>query len=204
MQLEESQVEEALDELRQLGAVAQVQGGARIDRYRHLAYEWLGVEKIELAVMAELLLRGAQTVGELRGRAARMEPIKDLHELSPILDALKHKGLIIYLTPPGRGSVVSHALYLDREMEKVRRESGRLQPVSTAPEVQGDRTETFRPAATSSADGAEIQPLVEQLESLRGELDEVKRELKAVRSEFAATADELRRDLEELNRQLGN
>ncbi len=57
MQLEEPQLEEALEKLRHLGAVAQVQGTSRVDRYRHLAYDWLGVEKVELAVMAELLLR---------------------------------------------------------------------------------------------------------------------------------------------------
>src|SRR5688572_27827781 len=89
MQLEEDAVEEALEALRRIGAVSQVQGGSRIDRYRHLAYEWLGVDKVELAVMAELLLRGAQTVGELRGRAARMEPIADLPALRPILDSLQ-------------------------------------------------------------------------------------------------------------------
>src|SRR3954463_16419861 len=123
MQLEESQIEEAIDKLRQVGAVVQVQGGARIDRFRHLAYDWLGVEKVELAVMAELLLRGAQTVGELRGRAARMEPIKDLADLRPTLDSLERKRLIQYLTPPGRGCVVTHTLYLDREMDNVRREA---------------------------------------------------------------------------------
>src|SRR3954470_16626955 len=46
MQLEEPQIEEALENLRQLGAVSQVQGTSRVDRYRHLAYEWLGVEKV--------------------------------------------------------------------------------------------------------------------------------------------------------------
>ena len=74
MQLEEEQVEEALESLRKAGAVLQIQGGGRVDKYRHLAYEWLGVEKVELAVMAELLLRGTQTVGELRGRAAAWSP----------------------------------------------------------------------------------------------------------------------------------
>src|SRR5262249_19657021 len=112
MQLEEEQVDEALDKLREVGAVAVVQGTSRVDRVRHLAYDWLGVEKVELAVMAELLLRGSQTVGELRGRAARMEPIKDLGELRPTLDALEKKGLIVYLTPHGRGCIVTHTLYL--------------------------------------------------------------------------------------------
>ena len=86
MQLEEEHIEDALESLRKSGAVAIVQGEGRVDRCRHLAYDWLGVDKVELAVMAELLLRGSQTVGELRGRAARMEPIKGLTELQPILD----------------------------------------------------------------------------------------------------------------------
>jgi uncharacterized protein len=113
-QYEEEHVEEALESLRKVGAISVIQGSGRVDKYRHLAYEWLGVDKVELAVMAELLLRGAQTVGELRGRAARMEPIKDLGELRPVLDSLNAKGLIVHLTPPGRGAVVTHALYRDQ------------------------------------------------------------------------------------------
>ncbi|MEX2307251.1 MAG: DUF480 domain-containing protein [Pirellulales bacterium] len=202
MQLEEPQIEEALEQLRQLGAVALVQGGGRVDRYRHLAYEWLGVEKLELAVMAELLLRGTQTVGELRGRAARMEPIKDIGELTPTLESLQSKGLIVYLTPPGRGSIVTHALYLEREMEKVRRELGHS--AAPAPSMQ---TETFSTSATQAAPPvvtSDSAALREQLNSLRHELTTAKRELEAARSEFATTAEELRRDLEELKRQLGN
>ena len=89
MNLEVDDVQESLDRLRQLGAVGEVQGGGRVPRFRHYMYEWLGVDKVELAVMAELLLRGQQTEGELRGRAARMEPIADLSALRPILAALK-------------------------------------------------------------------------------------------------------------------
>jgi uncharacterized protein YceH (UPF0502 family) len=203
MQLEESQVEQALEELREFGAVMQVQGGGRVDRYRHLAYEWLGVEKVELAVMAELLLRGAQTVGELRGRAARMEPIKDLGELMPTLDALVSKGLVVYLTPPGRGSVVSHALYLDREMEKVRRESGALQSTAASPPVHREAASASPAELNAETNGADSAELREQLQSLRDELAALKFELESARSEFTSAADELRRDLDDLRRQLG-
>ena len=92
-------------------------------RFRHYLYEWLGVDKVELAVMAELLLRGAQTEGELRGRAARMEPIADVSALRPVLVALKQKRLVIALTPEGRGHMVTHVLYEPRELEKVRAEA---------------------------------------------------------------------------------
>jgi uncharacterized protein YceH (UPF0502 family) len=120
MELEQADVENALHELRQFGAVTEVQGTGRVPKFRHNMYQWLGVDKVELAVMAELLLRGQQTVGELRGRAARMEPIADMHELKPVLDQLIAKRLVIELTPPGRGQFVSHNLYSERELQKVR------------------------------------------------------------------------------------
>jgi uncharacterized protein YceH (UPF0502 family) len=219
MQLEEGQVEEALESLRKTGAVAQIQGGGRVDKYRHLAYEWLGVEKVELAVMAELLLRGTQTVGELRGRAARMEPIKDLAELQPTLDALHAKGLVVYLSPPGRGSLITHALYLEREQEKVHREAGLLPHASSGARSHEDAAHesaltvahktgavdtsvgATRPTASPTSDAAD---LAQQLQQLQNELAGVKRELLAARGEFEAQAQELRRGLDELNRQLGN
>lgn len=221
MQLEESQVEDALETLRKSGAVAQIQGSGRIDRYRHLAYEWLGVEKVELAVMAELLLRGSQTVGELRGRAARMEPIKDLGELQPTLDALEAKRLIMYLTPPGRGCIVTHTLYLDRELEKVRREAGAahaefaadsepaVTPAPAAPRPAAPASEmpsvaAPRVSSSPATDGPVLKELVAEIESLRSELGDVKRELAGIRSEFESAGNELRRELDELNRQLGN
>ena len=57
MELSERQVEEVLEELRSMGAVIEVHGGGRVPKYKHCLYEWLGVDKVELAIMAELLLR---------------------------------------------------------------------------------------------------------------------------------------------------
>ena len=123
MELEIEDIEESVARLRAAGAVAEVQGGGRVPRFRHYMYDWLGVDKVELAVMAELLLRGAQTEGELRGRAARMEPIADVAALRPVLASLKEKRLVLSLTSEGRGHVVTHNLYEPRELEKVRAEA---------------------------------------------------------------------------------
>jgi uncharacterized protein len=208
LQLEEEQVEDAIESLRKVGAVIVIQGDGRVEKYRHRAYEWLGVEKVELAVMAELLLRGAQTIGELRGRAARMEPIKDLGQLRPVLDALEAKGLIAYLTPQGRGSVVSHALYQDRELDKVRREAALLHPAEPisdegdGPTVSANSKAAAAPPQRTSGTGAE--GLGAEVTRLRAELAALKLEFQAAQAEFASTAVELRRDLDELNRQLGN
>src|SRR5262245_12213308 len=131
LNLSPEDVEQVLEELRGLGAVTEVQGSGRVAKYRHHAYEWLGVEKTELAVMTELMLRGEQTLGELRGRAARMEPIADLGALKPVVDALVQRGMMIELTPPGRGQIVSHGLYKERELTEVKnRFAGHAPPAS--------------------------------------------------------------------------
>lgn len=116
MELTQEDVEQILEELRGVGAVTEVQGSGRVLKYRHHAYEWLGVTAVELAVMTELLLRGEQTLGDLRARAARMEPIADQGGLKVVVDGLLKKGLMREVTPPGRGQVVSHNLYKDREV----------------------------------------------------------------------------------------
>ncbi len=115
LDLDADDVQATLDELREMGAVVEIQGDGRVVKYRHRAYEWLGVEKTELAVMTELLLRGEQTVGELRGRAARMEPIESLAEIRPVLAGLVERGLVIELTAEGRGQWVTHGLYPEGE-----------------------------------------------------------------------------------------
>jgi uncharacterized protein YceH (UPF0502 family) len=197
MELEAEDVEESLERLRAAGAAAEVQGGGRVPRFRHYLYEWLGVDKAELAVMAELLLRGAQTEGELRGRAARMEPLPDLAALRPILASLKHKGLVVSLTPEGRGHVVTHALYLDREWDKVRGEfAGAAAPAGAEPprvpvsisETPAPRPLGPRPSASSAPpstpvrSGADSQQAA--IDALRAELSEVREELAAVRKDL--------------------
>ena len=179
MQLEADRVGESLERLRELGAVAEIQGEGRVPKYRHYLYKWLGVDKVELAVMAELLLRGAQTVGELRGRAARMEPIADLAALKPVLDTLTQKGLVIPLSPEGRGQVVAHALYLPNELERVKAEMG----AGGGPMTRDDESPA-RPRSTtaSSVGGGEIADLRAEVAQLRQELDSLRGEFEQLRS----------------------
>jgi uncharacterized protein YceH (UPF0502 family) len=215
MELDEADVEDSIERLREIGAAVVIQGGARVDKYRHLAYDWLGVDKVEIAVMAELLLRGAQTLGELRGRAARMEPIPGLAELRPILDRLVAKGLVDYLTPPGRGAVVTHSLYSERELEKIRREygrseSGREEPATERepppPRELDQHPATPRPPASTAApaEPSDREAIESELAALRAELTVLKGEWAQMAEETREAIAGLRRDLEDLNRSLGN
>jgi uncharacterized protein YceH (UPF0502 family) len=60
--------------------------GSRAPKYRHLLDEALGLPEDELAVLCVLMLRGAQTPGELKQRTERLHPLADL---SAVLDALE-------------------------------------------------------------------------------------------------------------------
>jgi uncharacterized protein len=142
-------------------------------------YEWLGVDKVELAVMAELLLRGAQTVGELRGRAARMEPIPDLPTLKPILQSLKQKGLVLELTPEGRGQIVSHALYKDRELAEIRSEA---QTAAVAAEASSSESSTGSGESSRHGRTAPVGGVtVDMFNELQLELAELRAEVSRLR-----------------------
>jgi uncharacterized protein YceH (UPF0502 family) len=111
MDLDQDDALVALDELRNAGAVREVQGSGRTNKYRHAAYEWMDVDSPQAAVMTELLLRGPQTAGELRARASRMSPLDDLQAAQGVVDSLIAKGLVEPLSPAGRGQTFAHKLY---------------------------------------------------------------------------------------------
>jgi uncharacterized protein YceH (UPF0502 family) len=120
MNLTEDYAEEALRGAQAKGLAVKITGG-RVERWRHALYEALKVDKVELAILGELLLRGPQTEGELRTRASRMEPIADLDSLRAVLCALAARGLVQYLTPEGRrGTIVTHGLYQPSEIDQLR------------------------------------------------------------------------------------
>lgn len=76
--LSEDDVLDAIDGLRTKGLVREAMlAGSRVHKYRHIAREALGVGTGELALLTELLLRGPQAAGELRGRAMRLLPPGD-------------------------------------------------------------------------------------------------------------------------------
>lgn len=90
LNLDEETVWNALEVLRAGGLVSRLLpgGASRVERFRHEAKEYFGWEKPQRAVMAELLLRGPQTIGELRTHCQRMYPFENLEAVAAVLEAL--------------------------------------------------------------------------------------------------------------------
>jgi uncharacterized protein YceH (UPF0502 family) len=189
MHLDEESAARALTSLRHAGAVAEVFGSGKIPRYRHLAYEWLDVGKEELAILGELLLRGEQSEGDLRGRASRMDPIPDLESLRTHLDALASRNLIVWLSPPGRGRMLTHGLLPEEKLEKVRAQVGLSAPLaapSGAAEAPGDPgTDATVADGGIRAGGHSRSSSGQAAESLAARVDRLESELAEVRDRLA-------------------
>jgi uncharacterized protein YceH (UPF0502 family) len=87
--LSEDDVLEAIDGLKRPSLVREVMlSGSRVQKFRHVAREGLDVGTTELVILAELMLRGPQTVGELRGRASRMHALESTDVVHNVLQYL--------------------------------------------------------------------------------------------------------------------
>lgn len=86
---DEERVYRAVDSLRAKGLVREANlTGSRVPKFRHVAREVFSVDTPELVVLAELMLRGPQSAGELRQNASRMHPMESLDAAQTILNAL--------------------------------------------------------------------------------------------------------------------
>jgi uncharacterized protein YceH (UPF0502 family) len=105
----------------ELVRLAPVAAAARSNRFQHLTEERLNWARPHQAIMAELLLRGPQTPGELRTRAGRMTSFPDLASVSHILDELAARQpphVRALPREPGKSAVRhTHLLYPDDESE---------------------------------------------------------------------------------------
>ena len=106
MNLDETDVVRGLDTLRFKGLAMQAASdGGRVPKYQHNLARKLYLEPEEQAILCELLLRGAQTVGELRNRSERMHAFSNLEEVEEVLHLLANRKepLLIKLPrQPGR------------------------------------------------------------------------------------------------------
>jgi uncharacterized protein YceH (UPF0502 family) len=84
-----------------LARVVHPGSGERATKYRHIVDEALGLDGAERATIGTLLLRGAQTSGEIRSRAERLHPFTSVADVERVLDGLaaRDEPLVVRLDP---------------------------------------------------------------------------------------------------------
>lgn len=190
----EDQIFDVLDELRQMGLVAVVHTeSGRTERFRHYARKRFSFSEPQLAILTELLLRGPQSLGELRARASRMVAIDSLDVLRQEVQGLIDDGYVESDFPISRrGAEVDHAFYPDNEKRRLTSEqiATRTKPETfdfhTVPTNMaapiGECVEDYRGEITSlQADG---QSLRTEVNELRAELDAVRKTVASLRAEL--------------------
>jgi uncharacterized protein YceH (UPF0502 family) len=170
MNLDEEAVRQALRSLNQkeLAGPADDMDG-RVTKYEHRLQEAFNFTRHETAILCELLLRGPQTPGELRGRAERMHRFDDLGIVQSTLQRLmKREPPLVKMLPrqPGtKEARYAHLLSGDVEAREHEPESG------TA-------------VTRNSAGGERIARLEEEVTVLQKEVADLKQQLEAFRKQF--------------------
>ena len=173
---DERTVEDAIDSLRTKNLVYIFYGAeSRVPKYKHMAREVYTLSPQELAVMCVLMLRGPQTIGEIRGRTGRLYEFAELREVEETLDGLARRDEPMVLKLPrqtGRKDArYTHLLSGTPEFEEPGEE----------PSAQAS---TRPPSSARAADGERVSRLEAEVEALRGEVAELRQQLEEFRRQF--------------------
>jgi uncharacterized protein YceH (UPF0502 family) len=160
MSLDLDTVEAALESLREKGLVRDLSGPAmRVHKFSHRMGEAYNFDRREQAVLCVLMLRGPQTVGELRGRTERLYTFDDLDAVEATLGRLAER------TPP--------------LVKKLPRQAGEKE--ARFAHLLSGEVEASAPAEAGEVHGP---PLEERVTRLEEEVAELRRQLEEFRRSF--------------------
>jgi uncharacterized protein YceH (UPF0502 family) len=161
LELQDYEVQSALSTLRSHGFAAEISGGGRVPKYAQRFTEKLNLGRRETAILCVLLLRGQQTLGEIKGRTERTYAFGDLDEVETVIRKLIHRpeGALVQEFAPSPGM---------KEPRYGQTLGGSMEQTLAAP-----------PPATASAQDR-LSVLETEVAQLRQEVAELRRRLEEV------------------------
>jgi uncharacterized protein YceH (UPF0502 family) len=169
---DEQTVVRAVESLREKNLVREVRtADGRVPKYRQVMEEAITLAKAELAVMCVLMLRGAQTPGELRGRTERLYSFSGVQFVEATLeDLMRRAPPLVARLPRATGQKEARYAHL------------------LAGELRLDEIESAHASASAGrgarAGDERVSRLEEEVGALRGELEELKRGFAEFRRQF--------------------
>ena len=179
MNLDEDAVRGALRSLSDQFMARSAGGDSRVAKYEHRVNELFNFHRHEIAVLCVLLLRGPQTLGELRARTERLYAFEDLDSVHSAINLLmKREPPLVAVLPRQPGTKESRYMHLL---------SGSLadSAASTTGTAQREHYTAATPQRESdSARSARITSLESEVAALRQELADLREQFAAFRKQF--------------------
>jgi uncharacterized protein YceH (UPF0502 family) len=144
-----------------------------VPKYKHMTREVYTLSAPELAALCVLMLRGPQTVGEVRGRTGRLYEFADLREAEATLEGLSERDDPLVVKLPRQAG---------------RKEARYAHLLSGRPAAEEEAE--AQPASASAAprprpgDSERVARLEAEVERLSGELAEMRRQFEEFRRQF--------------------
>jgi uncharacterized protein len=176
MQLEESEIRKALNQLESQALVRSI-AESRATKFAHRLQDAFNFYRPEVAIICELLLRGPQTPGELRTRASRMHPFENLESVHSALQRLsKREPPLVTMLPRQPGTKEARYKHL----------MGDPTPVAAEPVLGSNSEEPERSAdsATRSNHSKDVADLAQDVARLRAEVADLRAEFAIFRKQF--------------------
>ncbi|MFQ5652897.1 MAG: YceH family protein [bacterium] len=165
---DEKTVVRALESLREKKLVLMVTGaGSRVPKYKHAFDRRFHFDRPEVAVLCTLMVRGPQTVGEIRGRTSRLYEFRDLDEVENTMQGLMTRGEGAYVVQLPR--------------QPGRKESRYAHLFSGEPDIPEDEVAPKLEPARQM-----VMAENERLATLEGELQALRQEMEELRNQFLA------------------
>ena len=171
----ENQVADALESLREKNLAYVFYGStSRVPKYKHVMPEVMHLNHAETALMCVLMLRGAQTPGELRGSASRLHEFSGLEEVEATLNGLisrEPESLVVRLPrQPGQKEVrFAHLLSGEIDVETLAAESERVPAASASRRSGSEQFERLEQKVDALS--TEIEKLKEQFDQFRKQFE---------------------------------
>jgi len=172
MQYDERRVEEAVDSLRLKNLVYIFYGAeSRVPKYKHMMREVFELAPAELAALCVLMLRGPQTVGEVRGRSGRLHEFADLREVEATLEGLTQRDDPLVVKLP-------------RQAGRKEARYAHLLAGQPAVEDEPEGQPAAASARTRAGEPERVARLEAEVERLSGELAEMRKQFEEFRKQF--------------------
>ena len=184
MDADEATVQRTLDGLAKKHFILERSGfGSRVPKYQHrfcnTEFGTLKFSPQELAIVCELLLRGAQTPGELRPRAGRMAPFTDAEQVEAVLEGLRTREdgpFVVRLARlPGRRDAQYAHLFSGPVAGAASSDPAEIAPTRTMDVAASAAAPIVATATTATTD--RVARLEAEVRQLREELDALKKQL---------------------------